>query len=140
MSKKNKIGLFLGTYYHEVAMGSRVTLPSRFKVELTQNQVVMIQADEGSILCFDAEQFVKNTQKYMQEPTLESDARLFRRNVFNNAVAVDVDEAGRFVIPEAMRKSAGINTKVVLAGMGDAFELWSQERYQQVSAHKPGQL
>ena len=76
----------------------------------------------------------------MQESTLESDARLFRRNVFNNAVAVDVDEAGRFVIPEAMRKSAGINTKVVLAGMGDAFELWSQERYQQVSAHKPGQL
>ncbi len=137
---KKKLGLFLGTYFHEVASGGRVTLPSRFKVEITQGQVVMIQAAEGSILCFDTEQFVRNTQKYLSESTLENDARLPRRSIFNNALTVDVDANGRFVIPDNLRKYAGIKEKVVLAGLGDAFEIWDEQKFNSNSAQVKGQL
>lgn len=135
---KKRFGLFLGTYFHDVAIGARITLPSRFKIELTQNQIVMIQAPEGSILCFDTEQFVKNTQKYMQESNLEPQARSPRRELFNQAVTIDVDSHGRFVIPETLRKFAGVEKKAVLAGLGDAFEIWSEQKFQQNSAQKLG--
>lgn len=137
---KKRFGLFLGTYFHEVASGGRVTLPSRFKVEITQGQIVMIQAEEGSILCFDTEQFVKNTQKFMQDSMLDTSSRNPRRSVFNNAITVDVDNNGRFVIPENLRKFAGLGDKMVLAGLGDAFEIWSVEKFNATSAQKTGQV
>lgn len=139
MARRQKIGLFLGTYTHEITEGSRVSLPSRFRTELSENQIVLIQAPEGCLLGFDGKDFIKNTQKVMEQSLFEPNARNPRRELFNNAVTVEVDRLGRFVIPENLRKWAEIGQKVVIGGLGDAFEIWSLEKYRQYPAQKLGQ-
>jgi MraZ protein len=138
MAKKNKLGLFLGTFVHEVAEGQRISLPSRFRVELSENQIVLAKSPEGSLLGFDGKDFLKNSQKILEQSIFEPNAAEPRRRIFTSSVAVDIDDHGRFVIPEELRQWAGIKTNVVLAGLGDSFEVWAMERYPQRLALKRG--
>jgi MraZ protein len=136
---KQRLGLFLGTFTHDLFNNSRITLPSRFRVELPGNQIVIVQAEEGSLLCLSGESFLKNSQAYLEAPMFEKTARQPRRNVFQNAVTVEIDKVGRFVIPETLRNWAGIKDKAVLVGLGDAFEIWGEDKFNLVSAQNKGQ-
>lgn len=54
-----------------------------------------------------------------------------RRLLFSSTVYVDLDEQGRMIIPKPLQTSAGILKKVVISGVGDHFEVWSQEAWNQ---------
>jgi MraZ protein len=56
--------------------------------------------------------------------------RFFSRNSGDLAM----DKNGRVCIPENLAKGAGIEKNVALVGMWDRFEVWSEERFNQVVA------
>ena len=57
-------------------------------------------------------------------------ARTLRRKLVAAAAVVEPDGNGRISIPASLRATAGIERKAVLLGMGDSFELWSEQAYQ----------
>ena len=42
---------------------------------------------------------------------------------------MEVDKAGRILIPQFLRTYAGLECALVLVGMGDYFEIWSPEAW-----------
>ena len=54
---------------------------------------------------------------------------MFRRLFFAQMENVDVDRAGRVLVPERLLVYAGIISEVVLIGVRDHLELWDAGRW-----------
>jgi len=55
--------------------------------------------------------------------------RRLRRKLVGSAEPVEPDGNGRIKIPASMRTAISIERKAVLLGMGDRFELWSEQAH-----------
>ena len=70
-------------------------------------------------------------EKLDQTPATDAEARVFRRLFFAQMENVDVDKAGRVLVPERLLEYAGVKHEVALIGVRDHLELWDAERWQQ---------
>jgi MraZ protein len=52
-----------------------------------------------------------------------------QRLLVGNACDVEMDGAGRILVPPSLRAFAGLNKEVVLVGQGAKFELWDSEKW-----------
>ena len=56
-------------------------------------------------------------------------SRMLRRLIFSNADRVEVDRAGRILIPQFLRQATGLEGSAVVVGAGEYFEIWSPARW-----------
>jgi MraZ protein len=59
--------------------------------------------------------------------------------VYSGAVETEVDRAGRILIPQAFRETAGLTRDVMIVGTMNRFEIWSKERWEHQQRGKVGQ-
>ena len=55
-------------------------------------------------------------------------ARL-RRSIVGNAIDLDMDSAGRILVPAGLRDKARLEKEVMLVGQGNKFELWDEVKW-----------
>ena len=60
---------------------------------------------------------------------LEGVHRSLQLKLVGAATHVDIDGNARLLVPPSQRAAAGIEKKAVLLGMGDKFELWSEQAH-----------
>ncbi len=53
-----------------------------------------------------------------------------RRRLFNNAVILKLDQAGRLCLPPQMAVDANLSKDVIFAGAGGEFEIWDPDLYE----------
>jgi len=71
-------------------------------------------------------------------------ARSLQRLMIGHATDVELDSAGRVLIPPNLREYAGLTRDVVLSGQGTRFELWDEalwvaQREASIKLHQGGQ-
>ena len=63
----------------------------------------------------------------------QADSRGFNRIILGGAVEIDVDGAGRILIPDFLREYAGLSSdksgKVVFTGVYSKVEIWDESRW-----------
>lgn len=62
-------------------------------------------------------------------PRTKKNSRLLQLKLVGAATFVEPDGSGRIGIPASHRNAVGIEKKAVLLGMGDKFELWSEQAH-----------
>ena len=62
-------------------------------------------------------------------PRTKQTSRAFQLKLVGAATFVEPDGSGRIGIPASHRNATGIEKKAVLLGMGDKFELWSEQAH-----------
>ena len=62
-------------------------------------------------------------------PRTKQTSRSFQLKLVGAATFVEPDGSGRIGIPASHRNAIGIEKKAVLLGMGDKFELWSEQAH-----------
>ena len=62
-------------------------------------------------------------------PRTRQTSRSFQLKLVGAASFVEPDGSGRISIPASHRNAVGIEKKAVLLGMGDKFELWSEQAH-----------
>lgn len=60
---------------------------------------------------------------------LSSDVRGFTRYMFGGASELEVDKAGRVLIPDFLRKRSDLGEKGVLVGVESRAEVWNEENW-----------
>jgi MraZ protein len=45
--------------------------------------------------------------------------------ILSNAYPIEIDKAGRMLVPQQLREFAGLDGEAIVAGQGDYFEVWS---------------
>ena len=121
--------MFEGQYNHTIDAKGRLSIPSKFREQLG-DEFHVTRGMDGCLFVYDNENWVAFEKSLMSLPKFNSkDLRNLRRIFISGAASVEVDKQGRILIPAALRECAGLEKDVVLAGVGDCIEIWSQERW-----------
>jgi MraZ protein len=126
---KNEIEhMFLGQYQHTLDSKYRLIIPARFR-ELLADGAYIIQGMDQNLMVMTSKTFELINERINAESITDSKVRLLRRLLFSNGERVDVDSAGRILLPPFLRQAAGLDSEVVIVGAGNYFEIWSPERW-----------
>jgi MraZ protein len=117
--------MFLGRFEHSVDNKGRVSVPARFRGELS-GELILTRGNDRCLYLFTQDAWEPLAAKLNALPTGDSDARNLRRAVFSAAEPVEIDKQGRIMIAEHLRQYAGIDGDVSIIGLGTYVEIWDQ--------------
>ncbi len=123
--------MLIGQYNHTIDPKKRLSLPSKWRAELGDKVIVTAGLDK-SLFVYTINEWNVISEKLSNLPLTSVEGRGFTRYMLGNAYEVDIDSAGRILIPENLKSMAGLETQVVLAGMYKRIEIWSEDAWQKV--------
>jgi len=123
---RTDVRMFLGQFYHNLDDKGRLTIPARYR-ELLPRFTYVMQGFERNLMVFPSPVFETIKQHISQMSMTDPKARLLRRMLYSTADQLEVDRAGRILIPQFLRQFANLNSSVVVVGNGDYFEIWSPD-------------
>lgn len=125
--------MFIGEYQHNLDDKGRVAVPVKFRDDLKKGAVVTRGIDNCLFLYTQAE-WNKLAEKLANLPISQANTRAFARLMLAGAMDVSLDKQGRVILPDYLRKYAGVNKKVVIAGLYNRLELWDEEKWEKYKA------
>ena len=114
-----------GTYEHSIDAKGRLFIPAKLREELGVTFDLAMGVDE-CLAIYPQETWNRFTEKFASLPMSQSAAM---RPLFANASKCELDSQGRIVIPQKLRKYAGLEKDAVIIGVNDRAEIWSAETW-----------
>jgi len=117
------IKMFIGEYKHTLDAKNRLAIPSKFRKELGKKAVITRGLDE-CLLLYSIEAWKEIAVKLGQMPIGESGTRGFVRLMLAGATEVSLDGLGRVLVPEYLKKYAGLKKDTIVNGLFNRMEIW----------------
>ncbi len=130
--------MLLGEHKHTLDTKKRLSLPSKFRKELGKT-VVITRGLDACLFVYSVQKWKEFTEKLSDLSMGQSNTRAFTRFILGNAVEKNIDSAGRILIPDYLKDFAGLEQKVVVAGLSNRVELWNEEKWEQYQSGLEGQ-
>jgi MraZ protein len=135
--------LLTGEYQHVVDSKGRVLISNKLRSQVDV-------ADHGSnfylvlgangILCLYPEKYFERIANALSPDVAAPDEALaFERISFAFSSRVELDNQGRLLLSERLRKRAGLKDHITLIGVRDHIELWNDEDWDQYVADNMSQ-
>ncbi len=109
----------------------RMALPTRYRDSVlercTGQLIATIDTEEKCLLLYPLPDWQEIERKIEALPSFNKAARRVQRLLIGHATEVELDSAGRIMIPQLLREYAGIDKRVMLVGQGKKFEIWSED-------------
>lgn len=109
----------------------RIAVPTRIRESLLEscdgNIVVTAHAEERCLLIYPEPEWNEVLLKIQSLPNLNKAAARVQRLVIGYASPMQLDSAGRVLLPTPLREYAGLEKKSMLVGQGKKLELWSED-------------
>ena len=127
--------VFYGDSFHSVDAKNRVHVPKRFQEALARD-------GEGSLACylslgvdgclylFSEEGFRQAMERLETQAITGPEQRRLQRLFFANTRRVQLDAAGRLLVPEKLRAAVGIEREVAMVGVAHRAEIWPREAWE----------
>lgn len=130
---------FVSTYINKVDAKGRVSVPASFRDVLARDGY------EGGVYCYPA----------LNTPALDAGGERLARKIdglieglgdysderdqlsvalYGDVQVLKIDGDGRIVLPQDLREHAAIADRVAFVGMGQKFQLWEPEQFEQQRA------
>ena len=85
--------------------------------------------EAGSLYLYPQKEWERVRDEVNKLPSTRAAHRSLQLKLVGAATPVELDGNGRIGIPASHRSAVGIEKKAVLLGMGDKFELWSEQAH-----------
>jgi MraZ protein len=127
---KNQIEnhMLIGEYTHVVDEKNRVSLPSKFRSQVGK-KVVITHGLDACLFLYSMKEWEKISEKLSSLSIGQASSRGFNRFMLAGAVEVEIDKAGRILVPEFLKKFAGLGASIVFAGVHNRVEIWDETRW-----------
>jgi MraZ protein len=131
--------LLTGTYPRTLDDKKRLVMPRRVREELGEAKKLYVTPGPDQCLwVYTVNGLQQLADKLDRTPATDTEARVFRRLYFAQTEAVDLDRAGRILIPERLMQFAGMQHEVVILGVQDHLEVWDAGKWKAYSEqHTP---
>jgi MraZ protein len=118
--------MFFGQYDHNLDEKGRLTIPARYRYPLEGGAYITLGFDNNLMVmpAVDYEQLYHNLEALS---VTSKNARQLSRMLFGSAEMLDLDKAGRILIPQFLRDAIHLDSQVKVVGNGHYFELWAPE-------------
>ena len=125
--------MFQGSQSINVDVKGRMAVPSRYRdllVAVCEGRlVVTANPYERCLNIYPEPQWQDVKTKIESLPNSNKKVRRLQRLVLGNASELEMDGNGRLLLPSTLREYANLDKKVVLVGLGDKAELWSEQSW-----------
>lgn len=111
---------------------SRLAIPTRYRAELQEScdgQLVLTVDRDKCLLLYPLPEWEEIEKRIARLPTLNKQTRLLQRLLIGHATESEMDAQGRLLIPEPLRKFAGLDKNIALIGQGNKFEIWEEAEW-----------
>ncbi|MBI2574049.1 MAG: division/cell wall cluster transcriptional repressor MraZ [Candidatus Wildermuthbacteria bacterium] len=122
--------MFIGEYSYSIDDKKRLAIPPKFRAALGKKVVVTSGYDEALVV-YPMKKWEAEADKLSKLPAGQADARGLARLMLGRAMDLAVDAAGRIIIPDYLKESAGLGKKVVMVGLYDRVEIWDEQKWSQ---------
>ncbi|MEO6722353.1 MAG: division/cell wall cluster transcriptional repressor MraZ [Ferruginibacter sp.] len=123
---------FLGEYEVTMDAKGRFLLPAAFKKQLaadTSNQFVINRGIETCLSLYPMQSWEPIFSQVSNLNEFDPKVRQFRRYFLNGATNLELDSAGRLLIPKTLIDYAGLEKDIVLVSAVDKIEIWDKIKY-----------
>lgn len=120
--------MFLGEYKHNLDNKGRMAIPAKFRLKIEGGAIITRGLDRCLFL-FPKKEWEVLAQKIINLPLAQADSRAFSRLMLSGASDVEFDAQGRVLVPDSLRKYAGISKKVAVIGLYERVEIWDEEEW-----------
>lgn len=117
----------------------RLAIPTKYREELVEccdrQLIVTVGVDErcngepGCLWLYPFSEWEKVEKTIKELPTFNKMADKLRRFVVGQASECEMDNQGRLLLPEKLRRYARMDKKIVLVGLLNKFEIWNEDAW-----------
>ncbi|MGK8707812.1 division/cell wall cluster transcriptional repressor MraZ [Metapseudomonas otitidis] len=129
--------MFRGANAISLDAKGRIAMPSRYRDELLSRcagqLIVTIDAVDRCLTLYPLPEWEIIEAKLRELPSLREEARRLQRLLIGNAVDLELDGNGRFLVPPRLREYAGLDKKAMLVGQLNKFQIWDEDAWNAVS-------
>lgn len=125
---------FLGEYEATLDNKGRFLLPVGVKKQLPEGVQPVFVVNRGFEKCLTVYPIQSWTPIYENISSLndfDPKVREFRRYFLNGAMQLELDSAGRILLPKNLMEYAGLEKDIVLVSAVNKLEIWDKNKYQQ---------
>lgn len=108
----------------------RLVLPAKIKAnlpEVSSNELVLRKGFESNLTLYPMLEYKKLHNRISALSDFNPEQRRLKRMFFKSIAQVELDSAGRILIPKAMLAHASIEKEALLIGVGNYVEIWNPE-------------
>jgi MraZ protein len=135
------MALLIGRYEYSLDPKNRLGVPPKYREALAQEKgktFFLTSGMEGCLYLFLPSQWNKLLENDLQAFALpdKEQERAFKRKFFSEATEVEVDSAGRILVPQYLKAHAGLKDTVLVQGAGKRAEVWDSVKWQAYNRSK----
>ena len=120
--------MFIGEYNYSIDIKGRVAIPAKFRVALSKGAVVTRGLD-NCLFVYSKTEWTILAEKLSSLPISQANTRAFSRLMLAGAMDVKIDRQGRIIIPDYLKKYAGMKKRAIIAGLYNRLEVWDEDRW-----------
>lgn len=125
--------MFYGEYKHSIDRKGRLIIPSKFREAFKEAYAEKLYITRGLDTClfmFTEDEWRAQETRFKSMPFTKAQHRKFNRLFFSGAAEVAPDKQGRILVPNYLKHFANIKKDVILVGVSNRIEIWSQDKWQ----------
>lgn len=126
--------MFQGSYSINMDAKGRLAVPTKCRELLASacggNIVVTAHIQDRCLLIYPEQEWENNILPAVKSlPTVYKKSVRAQRLLIGYANNMSVDSNGRILLPQTLREYAGLDKKLMLVGLGNKYELWSEDAW-----------
>jgi MraZ protein len=124
---------FIGEFESTLDAKGRFLLPAQLKKQLPEGENTRFVINRGFEKCltlYPLQSWAPLFERISNLNDFDPNVRNFRRYFLNGATEVELDSAGRLLLPPQLKEYAGLGKDIILASAVDKIEIWSKENYE----------
>ncbi|MGC8880901.1 MAG: division/cell wall cluster transcriptional repressor MraZ [Minisyncoccia bacterium] len=122
--------MLIGEYHYNLDTKGRIAIPAKLRNFLGE-EVIITRGLDNCLFVFPKKDWEEISLKIKNLPLSQANSRAFSRLMLAGAMSVLLDNQGRIIIPDYLRKFANLKKKIVIAGLYNRLEIWDEDIWEE---------
>ncbi len=132
--RSSTMAFFTSEYECKLDAKGRLVLPAKIKAnlpEVSTHELVIRKGFEPNLILYPMLEYKKIHAKIAALSEFNAEQRKLKRNFFRSIAQVELDNAGRILLPKPMLAHANLDKEAILIGMGNYIEMWNPQMFEE---------
>lgn len=130
-------GNFRGRFELKLDAKGRLSLPPAYRHILNGEHPQLIVTNsryrgKSCLHVYSLQEWEKLERRIAKLSSLQTEVQAFTRFYLSAGQVVELDAQNRILVPQSLRRFAGLEAQVALVGMGSKFEVWAQSTWEEL--------
>ncbi len=122
--------MLIGEHITKLGEKNRVALPKKLRSEIG-DKLIITKGYEDCLIVVSQSKWEVITKDLISKPFTSGSARDTSRFILGGAVDVELDDQGRFVIPQNLVSHADLDDSICFLGLINWVEIWSLGKWRE---------